>query len=61
MTSVDIAEPKRTINKTLNKLSEYRFTLILSVNDDYIQSIGKPNEGIAKLTVKIITKKLTIE
>lgn len=61
MLSVDITEPKITLNKKLNKLYEYIFTLTLSVNDNYIQSIGKPKEGIAKITVKHTKKKLTIE
>lgn len=68
--SVYIVEPQWTLNKTLELSEFYQFTLTLSVDDNYIQSIGYPENGITYKVVHIpikfnipkeITKKLIIE
>ncbi|VVC44103.1 PKD/REJ-like domain,EGF-like, conserved site,EGF-like domain,PLAT/LH2 domain [Cinara cedri] len=55
---------KQTLGKKLEKSYEYNFTLTLSVSENYTQSIGKPTEGIAKISVYTasnIGKELIIE
>lgn len=41
-----------TLKNPLSKANEYNFTLTLSISDDYIKTVGKPEEGIASVIVR---------
>lgn len=44
-------DPVRKLSAPLNKAEKYVFTLTIRVDDEYVKTIGKPEEGITTITL----------